>query len=140
MPAGRSVFVSDPELRLPFLAFLDAVEASEQHGTRCPFYLGKARANTPTPPSCAVEVGVLGVEAVEDGSTCVQVPLRSELPELMEDIEAAACDFPIEHLKVWVLFPPFGFCVLCGVSGMCAACCVLCGPHRTPQGMVPLAS
>ena len=38
---GRPVFVSDPELRLPLLAFLDAVEQAEAHGARCPFYLGK---------------------------------------------------------------------------------------------------
>lgn len=38
---GRPVFVSDPELRLPLLAFLDAVEHAETHGARCPFYLGK---------------------------------------------------------------------------------------------------
>ena len=38
---GRPVFVSDPELRLPLTAFLEAVERSEAQGTRCPFYLGK---------------------------------------------------------------------------------------------------
>lgn len=38
---GRPVFISDPELRLPLVAFLDAVEESERNGTRCPFYLGK---------------------------------------------------------------------------------------------------
>ena len=35
------MFVSDPELKLPLVAFLDAVEESERNGARCPFYLGK---------------------------------------------------------------------------------------------------
>lgn len=39
--AGRMVFVTDPELRLPLSAFLDAMEAYERDGTRMPFYLGK---------------------------------------------------------------------------------------------------
>jgi len=38
---GRPVFVSDPELKLPLVAFLEAVEACEAAGDHCPFYLGK---------------------------------------------------------------------------------------------------
>lgn len=39
--AGRPVFVSDPELKLPLAAFLDSVEAHERDGVKSPFYLGK---------------------------------------------------------------------------------------------------
>jgi len=38
---GRPVFVSDPELKLPLAAFLDAVDAHEAVGAPQPFYLGK---------------------------------------------------------------------------------------------------
>jgi hypothetical protein len=61
--AGRPVFVSDPELKIPFAAFLDSVEAHEKamaegSASKVPFYLGK-------------------------------VPLQTELPELAEAIEQA---------------------------------------------------
>ncbi|CAE7212969.1 Jmjd7 [Symbiodinium pilosum] len=39
--AGRAQFMTDPELKLPFAAYLDAVEACEKDGTAMPFYLGK---------------------------------------------------------------------------------------------------
>jgi len=56
---GRSVFVTDPELKLPFAAFLDHVEAHERDNCKgVPFYLGK-------------------------------VPLRAELPELAREIDNA---------------------------------------------------
>ncbi|CAE8622799.1 unnamed protein product, partial [Polarella glacialis] len=56
---GRPQFMSDPELKLPFLAYLEAIEAYEKHRTLVPYYLGK-------------------------------VPLRAELPELADEVEAAA--------------------------------------------------
>jgi len=65
---GRPVCVSDPELKLPLVAFRDAVEASEASGKRCPFYLGK-------------------------------VPLRAELPELLEDLHAAEPSFSPANLR-----------------------------------------
>lgn len=56
---GRPVFVTDPELRLPFEAFLDRVEEHERGSCiGVPFYLGK-------------------------------VPLKIELPELAQEIERA---------------------------------------------------
>ena len=74
---GRPMFVSDPELRVPLVAFLDAVEAVEASSTAaeadgaekrtCPFYLGK-------------------------------VPLQEELPELAEDIRAHPPG-PVEALR-----------------------------------------
>jgi len=39
--AGRSQFMTDPELKLPFTAYLEAVEACEQDGKAMPYYLGK---------------------------------------------------------------------------------------------------
>lgn len=39
--AGRSQFMTDPELKLPLAAYLDAIEACEQKGTPVPYYLGK---------------------------------------------------------------------------------------------------
>jgi len=70
--SGRPVFVTDPRLKLPISAFLDALESSSaahdassvapsgaaSHREKMPFYLGK-------------------------------VPLKEELPELLEDIESA---------------------------------------------------
>jgi hypothetical protein len=38
---GRPVFMSDPGQRLPLGEFLDAVDAAEGCGARCPYYLGK---------------------------------------------------------------------------------------------------
>jgi len=56
---GRPVFVTDPELRLPFEAFLDRVEEHERGNCAAvPFYLGK-------------------------------VPLNIELPELAQEVERA---------------------------------------------------
>lgn len=56
--AGRLQFMTDPELKLPFSAYLDAVEACERGESPMPYYLGK-------------------------------VPLRAELPELAEEVNAA---------------------------------------------------
>ena len=44
--AGRRVFVSDPELKLRVVDWLDMVEAAERDGTPCPFYLGKVPLRT----------------------------------------------------------------------------------------------
>ena len=61
---GRRVFVTDPDTRLPFSAFLDAMSAAERDRTsKCPFYLGK-------------------------------IPLKSELPELDLDLQQAVPSSP----------------------------------------------
>lgn len=46
---GRPVFVTDPELRLPFEAFLDRVEEHERDSCGVPFYLGKVPLNVELP-------------------------------------------------------------------------------------------
>jgi hypothetical protein len=38
--------VSDPEIKMPLVGFLSAVEESEASGKRCPFYLGKVGLHT----------------------------------------------------------------------------------------------
>lgn len=38
---GRAQFMTDPELKLPFAAYLEAVEACERDGAAMPYYLGK---------------------------------------------------------------------------------------------------
>jgi hypothetical protein len=38
--------VSDPEIKMPLVGFLSAVEGSEASGKRCPFYLGKVGLHT----------------------------------------------------------------------------------------------
>lgn len=38
---GRSVFISDPELKLPLVAFLDALQDHEKRGAQVPFYLSR---------------------------------------------------------------------------------------------------
>jgi hypothetical protein len=75
----RRVFVSDPELKLPLVDYLEMVEATERDGAHCPFYLGK-------------------------------VSLRSELPELNQDLEAAAHAWPLGPLA-----PCFGELIPQGV-------------------------
>jgi len=42
----RSPQVSDPEIKMPLVGFLSAVEGSEASGKRCPFYLGKVGLHT----------------------------------------------------------------------------------------------
>lgn len=57
---GRKVFVTDPELKIPLVAFLENIEAFERgEGGPPPFYVGK-------------------------------IPLRVEMPELAEDVERAS--------------------------------------------------
>ena len=51
--AGRPVFVSDPEIKMPMRDFLDAVEASEASASRCPFYLGKVPLRSELPELAA---------------------------------------------------------------------------------------
>jgi len=60
---GRPVFVSDPELKLPFGAFLDAVGEHERSGAPVPFYLGKVALRRELPELA---------QAVQDASTCPQ--------------------------------------------------------------------
>jgi hypothetical protein len=42
----QSPQVSDPEIKMPLVGFLSAVEGSEASGKRCPFYLGKVGLHT----------------------------------------------------------------------------------------------
>lgn len=66
---GRPIFVSDPEIKMPLVGFLSAVEASERSGQRCPFYLGKVPLRSELPEldealavACSSPAHVLGEE------------------------------------------------------------------------------
>eukprot|EP00928_Gymnodinium_smaydae_P017755 TRINITY_DN16787_c0_g1_i2.p1 TRINITY_DN16787_c0_g1~~TRINITY_DN16787_c0_g1_i2.p1 ORF type:complete len:608 (+),score=128.03 TRINITY_DN16787_c0_g1_i2:36-1859(+) len=58
---GCPVFVSDPELKLPFGAFLDAVQVHASGGSRIPFYLGKVPLQKELPELA---------DAIDRASTC----------------------------------------------------------------------
>jgi len=66
---GRPIFVSDPELKLPFAAFLDSLEEHARSGARVPFYLGKVPLRKEL-PELAQEIERAPTCPLRDFGTC----------------------------------------------------------------------
>ncbi|CAJ1327196.1 unnamed protein product [Effrenium voratum] len=74
--SGRAQFMTDPELKLPFAAYLDAVEACEEGGRAMPYYMGKVPLRAELPELA---------EEVEGASTSPQKEYGSCFGELLPE-------------------------------------------------------